>query len=147
MTTVTMRRALADDVALLATLEQACAANPLSENSLRAEVAHPDRAYFLAFAGATAVGYLGVAVLVDDGHIMTVGVLPACRRQGISTALLADASDWLHARDVTQLTLEVARDNTAAQGLYQTHGFLPEGVRPKYYANAQDAIIMWKRGV
>jgi ribosomal-protein-alanine N-acetyltransferase len=41
------------------------------------------------------------------------------------------------------LTLEVRHTNTAAQELYRRFGFVPAGVRRKYYENTDDAIVMW----
>jgi ribosomal-protein-alanine N-acetyltransferase len=41
------------------------------------------------------------------------------------------------------MTLEVRNTNTSAQKLYQRFGFVPAGVRKKYYENRDDAIVMW----
>jgi ribosomal-protein-alanine N-acetyltransferase len=40
-------------------------------------------------------------------------------------------------------TLEVRHTNAAAQELYRRFGFVPAGVRKKYYENTDDAIVMW----
>jgi ribosomal-protein-alanine N-acetyltransferase len=45
------------------------------------------------------------------------------------------------------MTLEVRHTNTAAQQLYRRFGFVPAGVRKRYYENTDDAIIMWAHGV
>ncbi|MEX2532384.1 MAG: ribosomal protein S18-alanine N-acetyltransferase [Nitriliruptoraceae bacterium] len=146
MTTLTIRRALPAGTHLLAALERACASSPMSETSLKQELINPDRAYFIAEEDGAAVGYIGVAVLHDEGHVMTIGVIGAKRRHGVASDLIGVATAWLHARDVTQLTLEVRRGNTAAIALYEAKGFVAEGIRPRYYADFEDAVIMWKRG-
>ena len=33
--------------------------------------------------------------------------------------------------------------NTPAQELYRRFGFVPAGVRKKYYENVEDAMVMW----
>ena len=33
--------------------------------------------------------------------------------------------------------------NVAAQELYRKFGFVPAGVRKRYYENTEDAIVMW----
>ena len=33
--------------------------------------------------------------------------------------------------------------NTGAQALYRRFGFVPAGVRQRYYENIDDAIVMW----
>ena len=43
-------------------------------------------------------------------------------------------------------TLEVRASNDAAIALYIKHGFMPEGLRKKYYEdNGEDAILMVRR--
>ena len=41
------------------------------------------------------------------------------------------------------LTLEVRVSNTPAQALYERFGFESAGVRPRYYENVEDALVMW----
>ncbi len=40
-------------------------------------------------------------------------------------------------------TLEVRATSHGAQQLYRRFGFVPAGVRKKYYENDIDAIVMW----
>ena len=42
-------------------------------------------------------------------------------------------------------TLEVRVSNAPAIGLYKKFGFAEAGVRPKYYENGEDALIMWRK--
>jgi ribosomal-protein-alanine N-acetyltransferase len=46
-------------------------------------------------------------------------------------------------RECQALTLEVRHTNTGAQELYRRFGFVPAGIRQKYYENTDDAIVMW----
>jgi ribosomal-protein-alanine N-acetyltransferase len=42
------------------------------------------------------------------------------------------------------MTLEVRVSNERAQALYRRFGYVPAGVRAKYYGdNNEDALIMW----
>jgi ribosomal-protein-alanine N-acetyltransferase len=41
--------------------------------------------------------------------------------------------------------LEVRRDNEAAIGLYASMGWGPAGLRPRYYGDGCDALLMRKR--
>ena len=43
----------------------------------------------------------------------------------------------------THWTLEVRVSSTGAQELYRQFGFVPAGVRMRYYENTEDAIVMW----
>lgn len=146
MDTLTIRSAVAVDANVLAALELACAFTPMSALSLTDELRNPDRAYFLALDGMQAVGYAGVAILAGEGHIMTIGVVESHRRCGIAGQLMAVLTAWFDSREVTEVTLEVRVDNLAARALYASWGFVGAGLRPRYYADLHDAVIMWKRG-
>lgn len=143
---VTVRRAARSDATLLDRLEQLCALTPRSKDTLDDELASAGYAYFVAENVSEAVGYLGVGILAGEAHVMTVGVVPTMRRQHVARALLHHALHWCDTQGVTDVTLEVGARNTAAYALYETSGFVAEGVRPGYYANGDDAVIMWKRG-
>jgi ribosomal-protein-alanine N-acetyltransferase len=41
------------------------------------------------------------------------------------------------------MSLEVRVTNEAAQALYRQFGFVPAGIRQRYYENTDDAIVMW----
>ncbi len=106
------------------------------------------RRYTVATIGPLLVGFSGLMVVEEDGHITTLTVDPAWHRRGIGTVLLLDQARAAPTLGVRHLTLEVRVSNTAAQALYQRFGFAPVGVRPNYYAETgEDAIIMWARDV
>jgi [ribosomal protein S18]-alanine N-acetyltransferase len=65
------------------------------------------------------------------------------RRRGIATELLLDLAWQARRAGMASLTLEVRQSNVSAQSMYQRFGFAPVGVRPKYYENRDDAIVMW----
>ena len=93
-------------------------------------------------------GFIGVWMLPDEMHIVTIAVRDSHRRQGIGEMLLIAA---LHlAREETQpmVTLEVRVSNDAAIQLYQKYGFEQVGRRPRYYSdNHDDAYILTANAV
>ncbi|MGZ4689019.1 MAG: ribosomal protein S18-alanine N-acetyltransferase [Acidimicrobiia bacterium] len=115
----------------------------LSELGLRGT-----RAYFVAKIGRDVVGYAGLMVTVDEGHVTTIAVDPAWHRHQIGTRLLLAVSHEAIAREVDALTLEVRVSNTAAQAMYEQFGFSSVGVRKGYYAETnEDALVMWARDI
>ena len=88
------------------------------------------------------VGRAEVKNLAGEGHIMDIAVHPNHRRQGIGEKLTAMLIDWCRRENMTCITLEVRRGNTAARGLYEKLGFVVCGERKRYYDNTEDAIIM-----
>jgi ribosomal-protein-alanine N-acetyltransferase len=74
--------------------------------------------------------------LAEDAEILTLGVAPASRRQGVARALLDDLLRRARDRGAARLVLEVAADNAAGLALYHALGFVRDGKRPGYYHRA-----------
>lgn len=90
----------------------------------------------------TTVGFAVLLMQAGDAHLMNVAVSPGHRRRRVASALVLGVVDDAVTRAATAVTLEVRASNVAAQRLYHRFGFVPAGVRPRYYAG-EDAIIMW----
>ncbi len=106
------------------------------------------RVYVVARVGPTVVGYGGLMLVMDDGHITTLAVDPAWHRHKIGTRLLHLLSVAAVERGARNLTLEVRAGNDAAQSLYRAFGFAPAGIRKGYYVETkEDAIVMWANEV
>lgn len=101
------------------------------------------RYYLVALLGDRLVGYGGMIYMDDAAHITNVAVDVSMRRRGIATELLLDLSWEARRASMKSLTLEVRESNVSAQSLYRRFGFVPVGVRAKYYENRDDAIVMW----
>ena len=115
----------------------------MSEMALRTS-----RAYFVARVDGLVVGYVGLMMSADEGHITTLAVDPNWHRRKIGTRLLLVATQEAVRREAAALTLEVRMSNTGAQDLYRTFGFAPAGVRKNYYVETnEDALIMWAEDV
>lgn len=85
----------------------------------------------LAADGARAAGLALGRRIADEAELLTLGVAPEFRRQGLGAALVrAVASVVPLAR---ALHLEVAADNAPALTLYRTLGFAQVGRRKDYY--------------
>jgi [ribosomal protein S18]-alanine N-acetyltransferase len=83
--------------------------------------------------------------LGKECEILTLGVVPARRRVGIGSALLAAVIAEAGCRGAQTLFLEVAEDNIAARALYAAHGFIQIGRRANYYrrfSGPADALVL-----
>jgi len=115
----------------------------MSELALRST-----RAYRVARAEGTVVGYGGLMLAGPDAHVTTLAVDPARHRQGIGTLLLAGLAAEAVERGCRNLTLEVRVGNVAAQRLYGAFGFVPAGIRKNYYVEtSEDALVMWANDI
>ncbi len=93
--------------------------------------------------GEAIAGFIGLWYMVDEAHVVTVGVGDAHRGCGIGELLLMSAIEQALARRAAVVTLEVRPSNTAAISLYGKYGFTEQGLRKAYYSdNREDALIM-----
>jgi ribosomal-protein-alanine N-acetyltransferase len=81
--------------------------------------------------------------VVGDAHVTNIAVAADRQHAGVGTRLLAELAWKAIDRGCEAMTLEVRVSNTGAQALYRKFGFVPAGVRQRYYENTEDAIVMW----
>ena len=116
-----------------------------SASAYRAEIGDTANRHYLAAVGADGalLGWAGVLVVADSAQVLTVGVVPVARRQGIAVRLLDGLLAEARRRCAVEAFLEVRVDNAAARGLYAREGFAEISVRRGYYDNGRvDAVVM-----
>lgn len=100
--------------------------------------------YIVADYHGRVVGYAGVWLIMDEGHVTNIAVDPDFRGRQLGEALLRTLISVCLSQGIRRMTLEVRVTNTVAQGLYEKLGFVRSGVRKGYYTdNREDALIMW----
>ena len=116
---------------------------PWSEGVFRDELDQAGRFYVVAVdEGGEVAGYAGLLRVADEGHVTTIAVASAARRQRLGTRLMLRLIYAGLTTGAKHLTLEVAASNRSAQELYRRFGLAPVGVRKSYYGD-EDALIMW----
>jgi [ribosomal protein S18]-alanine N-acetyltransferase len=78
------------------------------------------------------------------GHIITIDVLPGCRRGGLGSKLLQAAEDRLRRVQCHAVVLETAVDNASALAFYKRHQYSVVKAVPRYYSNGVDAFVLEK---
>ena len=127
-------------------IEAQCYPRPWSQGVFTSEIEHVrsgSRHYLVARRDKVIAGYAGLWFTADEAHVTNVAVEPTMRRQGIARALMLQLAAEAIERQCVSWTLEVRISATGAQELYQEFGFVPAGVRKRYYENVEDAIVMW----
>lgn len=122
---------------------------PWSLNLFAGELKLPEsRCYVVALDRSVVVGFGGVMLTGHEAHVTNIAVDPVHHRRGIGTRVLLVLVEACRSVGVEDLTLEVRVSNHGAQELYRRFGFVPGGIRPKYYADiGEDALIMWAHGL
>ena len=88
-------------------------------------------------------GFVGLWYMVDEAHIVSIGVRTEYRGFGLGELLLISAIEQAIEMESRVVTLEVRVSNYVAQNLYKKYGFTERGTRKGYYSdNREDALIM-----
>lgn len=142
---VEIRAARAEDAAEIARLAKRSLPEAWSEDALCQVLARPDYRGLVAEIGDLPERLVGYAIgqrVLDEIDIQSVAVEPEWRRSGLGRKLV----EWLLARaraeGAVRASLEVRRANAAARLLYEGLGFQAEGVRPRYYSDGDDALLL-----
>ena len=144
---ITYRDANSFDIPVLVSLDKELFPySPWSAGQYREEISAPTRLFIVALDEARRViGYAGVfAPGGAEADILTVGVIPQHRGQGIARALMARITEWAIAQGSIAMMLEVKTDNAAAISMYESLGYAKLNVRKDYFGSGLDALVMRK---
>jgi [ribosomal protein S18]-alanine N-acetyltransferase len=101
---------------------------------------------FCAFEGDRMLSFVLVSYISPQCEILTFATAQSERRKGAGRALFAYMFDAMRRDGAEEVFLEVATDNDAARGLYQSLGFTQVGLRKSYYARRVgypvDALVL-----
>jgi ribosomal-protein-alanine N-acetyltransferase len=100
------------------------------------------RRYLVAELDDEIVGYAGLMCIEPIADVQTIAVVPEQEGRGIGSALLTELIRESRRRRAEDMLLEVRADNPRAQQLYRRFGFEQIHVRPRYYRDGVNALIM-----
>jgi ribosomal-protein-alanine N-acetyltransferase len=89
------------------------------------------------------VGYSVVWKLFEEFHIANIAIHPQKQNRGLGSYFLQEILNLSAEQDYA--ILEVRESNQTAIHLYQKFGFFKLGIRTRYYANGENALIMKKQ--
>jgi tRNA threonylcarbamoyl adenosine modification protein YeaZ/ribosomal-protein-alanine acetyltransferase len=142
--TARTRLATEHDLVVLADIHAASFATGWTVADLSSNLAIPGAAAVVVELAGTIYGFVQFQWVAGEAEITTICVLPNYRRQHFGRDLMEGLIRQLQAMKTTKLFLEVAENNAAARGLYESFGFQPSGLRKGYYADGQNAVTMVK---
>lgn len=135
-----------EDLEQVSNMEAACFSMPWSKKSFEENLNRSDAVYVVARDGDKVLGYCGAYVILNEADINQVAVEPLHRKKGVGGKMLVALLDKLGKAGADAVTLEVRKSNEAAIALYESMGFVTEGIRKNFYEKpVEDALIMWKR--
>jgi len=143
---VIIREIIEDDIDQILEIEKESFSTPWSRNSFLTEIQKNLLAkYIVAELDNNILGYGGLWLILNEGHITNIAVKKAHRGKGIGEQLIQGLINYCVDNNIDNMTLEVRKSNIVAQNLYKKYGFIDYGIRPNYYSDdGEDAIVMWK---
>lgn len=123
-------------------IEKQCFSVPWSIIMLQDELKYGAFMFKAVIEGKT-IGYGGFRKIIDEGYINNIAVLSEYRGMGAGKLIVNEMLEVAKALEITGITLEVRKSNEKAIRLYTSCGFKNVGIRPKYYPDDEDAVIMW----
>lgn len=144
---VSVRPAVLEDLDFIMDIEYRSFPSPWSRETLREELDGKEHSRVqVAELAGNPVGFMVYWIVLDEMHLLNLAVHPDWRRMGIAAAMLHRLMSVAREENTAKIFLEVRTSNRSAQILYRKLGFIPIGIRPKYYTdNGEDAVVMCLR--
>lgn len=89
----------------------------------------------------TVQGFALVSWVIDEMEILRIAIAPEARRSGLGSWLLEYLKQAIACVQGT-IFLEVRAGNEAALALYHNAGFVAYRIRPDYYRDHENAVLM-----
>jgi [ribosomal protein S18]-alanine N-acetyltransferase len=144
--TEALRAMGADDLDAVTALEASLQEFPWSRGNFADSLAAGHEVWVLRL-GADLVGFSVVMSVVDEAHLLNVGIDRRYQGQGHGARMLRRIINDARAAGALRLLLEVRRSNQQAIAFYRHFGFSQIGVRRAYYpaaAGREDALVFDK---
>ena len=136
-------RMTVDDLDAVVALEASLQDFPWSRGNFADSLAAGHDMQVLRLDGDVA-GFSVFLSIVDEAHLLDIGVDRRHQRQGHGGRLLQQVSEAARAGGAVRMLLEVRPANTQAIAFYRGFGFAQIGVRRGYYpaaAGREDALV------
>ena len=134
------------DLDTVSALEASLQAFPWSRGNFADSLAVGHSVWVLRLGGDL-IGFSVVMSVIDEAHLLNIGVGPRYQGQGYGARMLRHAMENARLNHATKLFLEVRPSNERAVQLYRHFGFRQIGQRKSYYPatiGREDALIFDK---
>ncbi|MBR4719779.1 MAG: ribosomal protein S18-alanine N-acetyltransferase [Lachnospiraceae bacterium] len=133
-----------EDIDAVAEMERTIFSAPWKKDDFADLINKNDRGCILSEEDGEITGCVVYHNIVGDVDITNVQVKEAFRGHGTGAALMRAAIKKARTIGGERFTLEVRKSNRAAIALYESLGFMTEGIRRNFYEHpTEDALIMW----
>ena len=136
-----------EDIPSVLAIELASFSDPWSEFSFQYALDNGDMDFLVLREGEEVLGFLLLQELGEEAEIDNVAVRSDYRGMGLGGKLLDAMLALCGKKGIHTVYLDVREGNEPAKRLYASRGFVPVGVRKRYYRDpVEDAILMnWEK--
>ncbi len=140
-----LRQADLSDVPALYKIEKKCfGRRGFSKAHIIWTLKNPQGSTYLYYVDGHPVGTVMLRQEGEVGRVVSLGVLPGHRRQGIGAELMRQAEEFMRDKGARVMLLEVGVHNEAAIAFYERLGYETDGLLEGYYSWGEDACRMRK---
>jgi ribosomal-protein-alanine N-acetyltransferase len=132
-----------DDLPQVMVVERLSFAHPWNEEAFAAEFTKPYSFFLGVRQDGQVVAVLLYWVVFPEIHILSLGVHPDHRRQGLASWLLGVLLEMGPDMECEKIDLEVREHNLAGQKLYESMGFDRVGRRKRYYTDTMEDAFLY----
>ena len=124
-------------------LEEEAFSMPWHRESFLEMIENENACYLVGLMGEEVVASCGLRHIVGEGEITNVVTKNTMRSKGIGKQMLLQLLEEGRKMGAKEFTLEVRVSNAGAIHVYESLGFVTEGVRKNFYEEpTEDALIM-----
>ena len=137
-----------DDISEVAELEGKYFSQPWSEASIGHYKDQGNTIFLVAkdTAGEGRIaGYLALMRILNESDLVSIAVHEDYREMGIARELLDIAYDMARDLGVEMVHLEVRKSNEPAICLYESEGFVKDGIRKGFYEKPKEDAILYTK--
>lgn len=143
---VTCRKIKEADLDRLCEMEERSFSMPWKREDFEDLLLHEESQYVVLLLDDFVIGAAGFTFNGYEGYINNVVIDEEYRGKGYSKLLMEGLLNLGRKAGIDEFTLEVRVSNTPAVKLYESLGFVSEGVRKNFYERpTEDAYVMWLR--
>lgn len=140
------RQLCEDDLDRICEMEERSFSMPWKREDFKDLLEHDESVYMVILLDGFIIGAAGYTFNGFEGYINNVVIDEDFRGKGYSKVLMESLLNHGREEGINEYTLEVRVSNTPAVKLYESLGFVSEGVRKNFYERpVEDAFVMWLR--
>lgn len=140
------RQLCEDDLDRICEMEERSFSMPWKREDFKDLLEHDESVYMVILLDGFIIGAAGYTFNGFEGYINNVVIDEDFRGKGYSKVLMESLLNHGREEGINEYTLEVRVSNTPAVKLYESLGFVSEGIRKNFYERpVEDAFVMWLR--